>query len=72
MEDFGNVNKKLEEKGIEIIEANLKRIPVDTKSVDIETAKKVMKFIDALEDDDDVQNVYHNLEITDEIAEALD
>ena len=31
-----------------------------------------MKFIDALEDDDDVQNVYHNLEITDEIAEALD
>ncbi|MBO7522605.1 MAG: YebC/PmpR family DNA-binding transcriptional regulator [Bacteroidales bacterium] len=72
MEDFGNVNKKLEEKGIEIIEANLKRIPVDTKSVDVETAKKVMKFIDALEDDDDVQNVYHNLEITDEIAEALD
>ncbi|MBP5708311.1 MAG: YebC/PmpR family DNA-binding transcriptional regulator, partial [Bacteroidales bacterium] len=72
MEDFGNVNKKLEEKGIEIIEANLKRIPVDNKSVDVETAKKVMKFIDALEDDDDVQNVYHNLEITDEIAEALD
>ena len=72
MEDFGNVNKKLEEKGIEIIEANLKRIPVDTKTVDVETAKKVMKFIDALEDDDDVQNVYHNLEITDEIAEALD
>lgn len=72
MEDFGNVNKKLEEKGIEVIEANLKRIPVDTKTLDLESAKKVMKFVDALEEDDDVQNVYHNLEITDEIAEALD
>jgi YebC/PmpR family DNA-binding regulatory protein len=72
MEVFGAVNKKLDELGIEVEEAALKRIPVDTKSIDVESAKKVMKFIDALEDDDDVQNVYHNLEITDELAEALE
>jgi len=31
-----------------------------------------LKFIEALEDDDDIQNVYHNLEMTDELAEALE
>lgn len=72
MEEFGALNKKLEERGCEIIEAELKRIPVDTKTLDIETAQKVMRFIDALDDDDDVQNVYHNLEITDELAALLD
>jgi len=72
MEVFGAVNKKLTELGIAPEEAALKRVPVETKTIDIESAKKVMKFVDALEDDDDVQNVYHNLEITDELAEALE
>jgi len=71
-EDFGNVSKKLGEMEIEAIEAGLKRIPNDTKTLDVETAKKVLKFIETLEDDDDVQNVYHNLEMTDELAEALE
>lgn len=71
MELFGAVNKKLDELGIEVEEAALERVPIDTKTIDIESAKKVMRFIEALEDDDDVQNVYHNLEITDELAEAL-
>ncbi len=38
---------------------------------DVETAKKIMAIIDKFEDDDDVQAVYHNLELTDEIANAL-
>jgi len=71
-EDFGSVNKKLNELGIEPEEAGLKRIPTDTKQLDIESAKKVLRLIDALEDDDDVQNVYHNLEMTDELADALE
>jgi YebC/PmpR family DNA-binding regulatory protein len=71
-EDFGSVNKKLDELGIEPEDAGLKRIPNDTKKVDIETAKKVMRFVEILEDDDDVQNVYHNMAMTDEIAEALE
>jgi YebC/PmpR family DNA-binding regulatory protein len=72
MEDFGNVSRKLAEMGIEPEESGLKRIPNDTKILDVESAKKVLKFIEALEDDDDIQNVYHNLEMTDELAAALE
>jgi YebC/PmpR family DNA-binding regulatory protein len=71
MEDFGSVNKKLIDLGIEPEEAGLKRIPNDTKKLDLESAKKILRFVDTLEDDDDIQNVYHNLEMTDEIAAAL-
>jgi YebC/PmpR family DNA-binding regulatory protein len=70
-EDFGSVNRKLNELGIEPEEAALKRVPNTTKNLDLESAKKVMHFIESLEDDDDIQNVYHNLEITDELAEEL-
>jgi YebC/PmpR family DNA-binding regulatory protein len=71
MEDFGSLNKKLNDLGIEPEDAGLKRIPNDTKELDLDSAKKIMKLIDILEDDDDIQNVYHNLEMTDEIAAAL-
>ena len=70
MEDFGNINKKLNELGIEPEDAGLKRIPNDTKKLDLESAKKILRFVDILEDDDDIQNVYHNLEMTDEIADC--
>jgi YebC/PmpR family DNA-binding regulatory protein len=72
MEDFGSINRKLDELGIEPIEAGLKRIPNDTKKLDLETAKKLLRLIDTLEDDDDIQNVYHNLEMTEELAAELD
>jgi YebC/PmpR family DNA-binding regulatory protein len=71
MEDFGTMMKKLEELGIEPESASLERIPKDTVKLDIDTARKVMKLIDIFEDDDDVQNVYHNLEISDELMEEL-
>ncbi len=71
MEDFGNLNKKLEEIGVEAISAELQRIPNDTKTLDLESSKSVLRLIDALEDDDDVQNVFHNLEMTDELAAEL-
>jgi YebC/PmpR family DNA-binding regulatory protein len=70
-EDFGSVNRKLNELGIEPEEAGLKRITNDTKKLDVESAKRVLKLIDALEDDDDIQFVYHNLEMTDELAAEL-
>ena len=70
-EDFGSVNKKLNELGIEPEEAGLKRIPSDTKQLDLESARKVLRLIDTLEDDDDIQFVYHNLEMTKELAEDL-
>lgn len=71
-EDFGNVSKKLGEMGIEPEESGLKRIPNDTKKLDVESAKKLLRFVEALEDDDDIQYVYHNLEMTDELASALE
>jgi YebC/PmpR family DNA-binding regulatory protein len=71
LEDFGNVQKKLDEMGVEVENAELQRIPNDTKDLPIEEAKKVLKAIEEFEDIDDVQNVYHNLELTDEVASAL-
>jgi YebC/PmpR family DNA-binding regulatory protein len=71
MEDFGNMMKKLEQLQIEPESAVLQRIPKSTESLDIESAKKVLRLIDIIEDDEDVQNVYHNLTLTDEIMESL-
>ncbi|HKK43374.1 MAG TPA: YebC/PmpR family DNA-binding transcriptional regulator, partial [Bacteroidales bacterium] len=71
-EDFGSVNRKLNDLGVEIEEAGLKRIPNDTKELDVDTARKVLKLIDILEDDDDIQAVYHNLEMTEELEAALE
>jgi len=71
MEDFGSVNRKLNELGIEVEEAGLKRIPNDSKKLDLDSAKKVLRLVDTLEDDDDIQFVYHNLEMTDELANEL-
>jgi YebC/PmpR family DNA-binding regulatory protein len=72
MDDFGNMMKKLEEMGIEPENAELQRIPNNTEKLDLESAKKVMKMIDAFEEDDDVTNVYHNMEMTDELMAELD
>lgn len=70
-EDFGNMQKYLEEKGLEATSTELQRIPKNPISVSIETAQRVMKIIEIFEDDDDVQAVYHNMDMTDEIIEAL-
>lgn len=71
MEDFGNMMKKLEELKIEAESSELQRIPKDTTVLDLETAQKVMKLIEVFEDDDDVQAVYHNMELTDDLLATL-
>ena len=71
-EDFGNMQKKLEELGVEAKSATLERIPMNTMKVDVETGLKVLKLIEYIEDDDDVQAVFHNLEMTEELAAALE
>jgi YebC/PmpR family DNA-binding regulatory protein len=71
LEDFGSVSKKLEELGIEPESQGLQRIPNTTTALDVDESKKVLKLIERLEEDDDVQNVYHNLEFTPELEEAL-
>jgi YebC/PmpR family DNA-binding regulatory protein len=60
-EEFGNMTKALEDKKVEVITAELTRIPTTTVELDDEQAKDVLELIDKLEQDEDVQKVYHNL-----------
>ena len=62
MEDFGDLQKKLDDLGIDPKEAGLQRIPNNMKEISKETWETFQKLIDVLEDDDDVQKVYHNVE----------
>lgn len=71
MEDFGNMQSKLDELGLEAENAELERIPNTFVSLDDAAFEKVMKLIEALEDNDDVQKVYHNIEATDAQMEML-
>ncbi len=71
MEDFGLMMKKLEQLKVEPESASLQRIPRSSVNLEEDAVRKVLKLIDILEEDDDVQNVYHNLNIPDEMAERL-
>ena len=70
-EDFGSLSHKLDELKIEAKSAELQRIPNNTKDVNEEQFKANMKMLERFEDDDDVQNVYHNMEITDALMDTL-
>jgi YebC/PmpR family DNA-binding regulatory protein len=59
--EFGNMSKALEEKGINVITAELTRIPTNAVELNEEQATEVLKLVDNLEQDEDVQKVYHNL-----------
>ncbi|WP_343668304.1 YebC/PmpR family DNA-binding transcriptional regulator [Chitinophaga sp.] len=59
--EFGNMSKALEDRNIVPISAELKRIPTTTTELNEEQAKEVLELIDRLEQDDDVQQVFHNL-----------
>lgn len=69
--EFGKMSSKLDSLKIDVKNAELQRIPLDTKILELEQAKDILKLIDAFEDDDDVQNIFHNLELTDELMELL-
>lgn len=60
-EDFGKMQKQLEEKGINLTSAKLERIALSHTEIDETQAADVLKLIDRLEEDDDVQAVYHNM-----------
>lgn len=71
-EDFGNMQKKLEELEIEVKSAEAQRIPNNTTVVEADVAKQVLRLVDLFEEDDDVNNVYHNMELTDEVMAAME
>lgn len=60
-QNFGTMQKGLESKGIAATSSELQRIPTTTKELSEEQTDDVLKLIGVLEDDDDVQNVFHNL-----------
>ena len=61
-DDFSVVREALEAEGLEFLEAAVKMIPDTYTEIDEEAAKKFQKMLNLLEDDDDVQEVYHNAE----------
>ncbi|MCB9246658.1 MAG: YebC/PmpR family DNA-binding transcriptional regulator [Flavobacteriales bacterium] len=70
-EDFGAMREKLEKLDLEVESAEIQRIPNNTKSLSVAESRKILNMIDRFEEDDDVSNVYHNLELTDELLEDL-
>lgn len=63
---FGNIQKYLEDKEIEIITAEFERIPLDQKELTAGQQNEILKILNRMEDDDDVQNVFHNMKQTEE------
>ena len=66
-ESFGNIQKYLEDNGFTIVSGGFERIPnVPLKQLSQEEKEGILKLIDKLENDDDVQNVYHTMAMSDE------
>lgn len=70
--DLMAVKKALDEAGVETKGAELIMVPTTPTEVSVSDAKKVMRLIDKLEELEDLQNVFHSMEMTEEIAQALD
>ncbi|MGA0430950.1 MAG: YebC/PmpR family DNA-binding transcriptional regulator [Flavobacteriaceae bacterium] len=61
-ENFGALQKELENRNIEILSSGFDRIPNTSKNISPEHVEDIEKLLEKIEDDDDVQNVYHNME----------
>jgi YebC/PmpR family DNA-binding regulatory protein len=70
--DLIPVRTALQEAGIEYDSAESSLLPTMTVPVDEDAARKVFKLIDALEDCDDVQNIFANFDVSDEVMAAID
>ncbi len=71
MADFAAVRDALESAEVEMLSAELAMIPQNTIMLDADTARKVLKLMDALDDNDDVQNVYANFDLPEEILAEM-
>ena len=65
-EAFSTVRKYFEDKGVTFLEAEVKMVPQNTIALPEDKLATFIKMIDKLEELDDVQNVYHNVELPDE------
>lgn len=71
-EDFGAVKDALDAAGLEAVNAEVTMLPSTKAELDASTAPKFLRLIDNLEDHDDVQEVYHNADISDEVMAGLE
>ena len=72
-QDFDKVRTGLTRKGVEIESGELSMVPKNTIEIpDAETARKILALVEDLEDNDDIQNVYSNFDIPDEILKQLE
>lgn len=69
--DFIGLREAIEGAGIELASAEITFIPATTIACDAATAEKVMRLVETLEDHDDVQKVYTNADISDEVMESI-
>ena len=69
--DFGKMNEALERLNVEVKNSELQRIPLNTTSLPVAQAQEILDLIEKFEEDDDVQNVYHTLEITEELLASI-
>jgi len=63
-ENFGNIQGELEKRNIEILSSNFERIPKVLKKLNSDQKQDIEKLIERIEEDDDVQNVYHSMDIS--------
>lgn len=72
LEDFNTVQQAFEEAGFEPAEVSLTMIPKNFIGVDATVGRKIMNLVENLEDNDDVQNVYANFDMSDEVLAELE
>ena len=71
--DVGSVRDALEKHGLKVLSADLTLVPQNTIPItDDSEAKKILRLMDAIDDHDDVQNVYANFDMSDELLAAYD
>lgn len=69
--EFEAVKKAIDDKGIKYLEARISMLPSNTVKLDAAKAELMLKMMEKLEDNDDVQNVYSNFDIDDEVMEKM-
>lgn len=71
-DDYGDMQSKLQELNIAATSTEIHQIPLTTKTLELSEAEEVLKIIDKFEEDDDIQTVFHNLELTEELITKLE
>lgn len=72
LSDFEKVKKAIKEKGIKYNLAEVTMIPKEVKKLDAQLGKQLLRLVDTLEEHDDVQHVYANFDIPDEVIEEME